>query len=306
MASLNIAVIGGDAENRKSVASALGKKATVQDVTTYTTVFQGKNVTVVEPSAYPEKPAALIMALNAADFVVLLSDPSPFLGEMLVALSLLSKSHGCVIGPSDVSAYLAEANLRYETFDDITQAKAHILSKDMPHDADAPLKAWIDQSFDVKGVGAVALGWVKKGAIHVHDELSVFPQEKKIEVRSIQENDVDVKQAQAGDRFGIRFKGLEPGDLSRGNVLGVAKTFSEIEATVSVPKYLKAPPGKTLHAVAGLQSVPCVVNPLLEPGKNVDGLIQFHKPVALAHDDVTLLDLNEKRLRIAGVALGVG
>lgn len=306
MHSLNIAVIGSNPENRKAVASALGKKATAQDVTTYTTVFQGKNVTVVEPSSYPEKPAALIMALNAADFIVLLSDESPYLGEMLVAASLLSKSHGCVIGDNDVSAYLAEANLRYETFSSISDAKPHVLSQEIPHQTDAPLKAWVDQSFDVKGVGAVALGWIKQGTLHVHDTLTVFPQEKQIEIRSIQENDVDVKHAQAGDRFGIRFKGLEASELSRGNVLGPAKTFPEIEATVSVPKYLKNAPGKTLHAVIGLQSVPCTVEKLLEPGKQIDCLIQFHKPVALAHDTLTLLDLNADRLRVAGVAQSVG
>lgn len=306
MSSLNIAVIGAHPDARKAAAQALGKKATAQDVTTYTTIFQGKNVTIVEPSAYPEKPTTLVMALNAADYVVFLSDASPHLGEMLVALSRLSKSHGCVVGPNDVSAYLTEANLRYESFDGLAAAKSHILSQEAAHDTTAPLKAWVDQSFDVKGVGPVALGWVKQGTLHVHDKLSVWPQEKHIEVRSIQENDVDVQKAEAGDRFGIRFKGLDAHELSRGNVLGEAKAFHEIEASVTVPKYLKQPPGKALHAVVGLQNVPCTVDQELAPGTTQECLVQFSKPVALKNDVLTLLDLNADRLRIAGVAHEVG
>ncbi len=306
MDSLNIAVVGGSAETRKAAASALGKKGTAQDVTGYHTNFQGKLVNIIEPTAYPDKPTSLAFALNVADFVVLLAETNPQLGETLVLCSMLAKAHGAVVGDADVSAYLKEANLNYPAYSTLDEAKPNVLSFKAAHMPDAPLKAWVDQSFDVKGVGAVALGFVASGSFKVHDQISVWPQDKKIEIRSIQKNDADMDGAFAGDRFGIRFKGLQANEISRGNVLGEAKPFHEIEASVTVPKYLKAPPGRQLHAVAGLQNMPCKTDKDLVPGKTTECLLEFEKPMCLLADTLTLFDLNAKGLRVAGVAENLG
>lgn len=304
MKSLNIAVVGGSAEERQKTASALAKKSAPQDITMYHTVFGGKIINVVEPTSYPEKPLSLAYALNLADYVVLLSQPDQFFGETLLALSMLRKTKGCTIG-NDVSPYLKEAGIAYEHFDSFDEAKTQILSFEPSH-PEAQFKAWVDRAFDVKGVGSIALGYVVSGKMHVHDKLPVFPEEKQLEIRSIQKNDVDVGEAEAGDRFGIKFKGIEANEIGRGSVLGEAKVVHQIETTVSVPKYLKAPPSRNLHAVAGLQDVPCIADKDLAPGKENECVLEFHKPLALNKDTITLFDLNSKTLRIAGVANGVG
>jgi len=306
MSSLNIAIVGGSPDSRKAAASALAKKSHAEDVSFYHTVFSGKKVNVLEPSAYPEKPASLAIALSGADFIVLLAEPNPQMGETLVLLSALGKSHGVVVGDHDVSAFMNEVGLSYDVFSTLDAAKTRILSFEPQRPKDAPLKAWLDHAFDVRGVGSVALGFVVHGAMHVHDKLPVRPGEGILEVRSIQQNDVDVEHAEAGDRFGIKYKGPQPDQLGRGTVLGDVKAFAEIEATVSVPKYWKALPGKQLHAVAGFQSVPCLVDKDLVPGTSVDCLLKFHKPVALKKDAVVLFDLNAKGLRVAGVASDEG
>jgi len=142
--------------------------------------------------------------------------------------------------------------------------------------------------------------------LHVHDKLPVRPGDLTLEIRSIQQNDVDVERAVAGDRFGIKYKGPSPDQLGRDTVLGDVLAYAEIEASVSVPKYWKTMPGRQLHAVAGFQSVPCQVDKDLVPGTTVDCLLKFHKPVALRKDAVVLFDLNAKGLRVAGVAQDVG
>ncbi len=306
MSSLNIAIVGGTPESRKAAASALAKKSHAEDVSFYHTVFSGKKVNVLEPSSYPDKPASLAIALSGADFIVLLAEPSPSMGETLVLLAALGKSHGVVVGVHDVSAFMKEVGLSYELFASLDEAKTRILSFEPKRPEDAPLKAWLDHSFDVRGVGSVALGFVVQGAMHVHDKLTVKPGEGVLEIRSIQQNDVDVEHAEAGDRFGVKYKGPAPDQLGRGTVLGDVKVYAEIEATVSVPKYWKTMPGKQLHAVAGFQSVPCQVDKDLMPGTTVDCLLKFHKPVALQKDAVVLFDLNAKGLRVAGVAQDVG
>ncbi len=306
MSSLNIAVVGGSPESRKAVASALGKKSHAEDVSYYHTVFSGSKVNVLEPSSYPEKPPALALSLAVADFIVLLAEPSPSLGEALVLLSALGKSHGIVVGDNDISAYLAAANLRYDVFSTLDDAKSKVLSFEPARKPGGTLKAWLDHAFDVRGVGSVGLGFVVQGTLAVHEKVPVHPGDQVLEVRSIQQNDVDVEHAEAGDRFGIKYKGPAPDQLGRGTVLGDVTVYSEIEASVSVPKYWKVMPGKQLHAVAGFQSVPCQVDKDLVPGTTVDCLLKFHKPVALRNDAVVLFDLNAKGLRVAGVAQDVG
>jgi selenocysteine-specific translation elongation factor len=306
MESLNIAIVGGSNETRKNAAAALGKKGTQLDITGYHTNFQGKLVNIIEPTAYPDKPTALAFALNVADFVVLLAETNAHLGETLVLCSMLAKAHGAVVGNTDMEAYLREANLNYATYPSMDIAKPAILSHETAHKVDGPLKAWVDQSFDVKGVGAVALGFIASGSFKIHDQISVWPKDKKIEIRSIQKNDADVDHAFAGDRFGIRFKNLEASELSRGTVLGHANVFHEIEASVTVPKYLKNPPGRQLHAVAGLQSTPCKTDKDLALGKTTECLLEFEKQMCLHKDTLTLLDLNTKGLRVAGVAENLG
>ncbi|MBI2445854.1 hypothetical protein HYV43_05700 [Candidatus Micrarchaeota archaeon] len=306
MSSLNIAVVGGSPDSRKAAASALAKKSHNEDVSFYHTVFSGKKVNVLEPSSYPEKPVSLAIALSGADFIVLLAEPSPQMGETLVLLSALGKSHGVLVGVHDVSAFMNEVGLHYDVFSTLDEAKTKILSFEAQRPKDAPPKAWLDHAFDVRGVGSVALGFMVQGTMHVHDKLPAKPGDVALEVRSIQQNDVDVEHAEAGDRFGIKYKGPAPDQLGRGTVLGDVPVFAEVEATVNVPKYWKELPGKQLHAVAGFQSVPCQVDKDLVPGTAVDCLIQFHKPVALRKDAVVLFDLNAKGLRVAGVAQDVG
>ncbi|MCI4361477.1 MAG: hypothetical protein L3J91_07200, partial [Thermoplasmata archaeon] len=60
----------------------------------------------------------------------------------------------------------------------------------------------IDHAFPVKGVGAVALGVVRRGSLTAHEKLRLFPTPKLVEIRSIQVHDVDVRAARTGERVG--------------------------------------------------------------------------------------------------------
>lgn len=302
MTSLNIAVLGEIPERRQTVAASLGKKSNQEDLTFYHTVFSGRKVNVVEPTSYPEKPLSLAYAINLSSYFILVADqPTPALGETLLALSLAGLGHGCVLSQGDLSAYLSALGLTHiPVFTDPSEAKQAALAFTPPvHDG--PTKAFIDHSFEVKGLGAVGLGYVARGTLKVHQKIACHPPSKPLEIKSIQQNDVDVEHAECSDRFGIRFKGLEANELSRGSLLSdSAKCVSQIEATVVCPKFLKIPPGQNLHAVVGLQNVACKTDKPLVPGKDNEVLLEFHKPVFFDKDDVWLFDLNLKGLRLAG------
>ena len=88
---------------------------------------------------------------------------------------------------------------------------------------DGQFRMYIDRSYNVTGVGAVASGTVKSGSVEAGDELLVGPfadgSFREVEVRSIEMHYHRVDRAQAGRIVGIALKGVREADLERGMVL---------------------------------------------------------------------------------------
>ncbi|KPN31262.1 elongation factor Tu [Halolamina pelagica] len=90
-------------------------------------------------------------------------------------------------------------------------------------DADAPFRMYVDRSYSVTGVGAVASGTVNAGTVEAGDELLLGPMAdgrfREVEVRSIEMHYHRVDQASAGQIVGIALKGVEEAELERGMAL---------------------------------------------------------------------------------------
>jgi elongation factor 1-alpha len=82
---------------------------------------------------------------------------------------------------------------------------------------------YIDRTYNVTGVGAVASGTVRSGTVEAGDELLVGPLAdgafREVEVRSIEMHYHRVDEASAGRIVGIALKGISEADLERGMVL---------------------------------------------------------------------------------------
>jgi selenocysteine-specific translation elongation factor len=309
MPSLNIAVLGEDAERRTAAAQALGKRGTADDISFYHTVFQGKIITAIEPLAYPEKFPVLPQTLCLSDIALVVADkPSPVLGEMIVALDLLGIK-AVFLGSFDLKPLLAQTSLKDSSiFSEIQDAREFLFEQESPKVEGSNL-IYIDHCFEVKGVGTVALGIIKRGGIGVHDRITAYPVGKEIEVKSIQKNDEDVDSAVWGDRVGLALKNVKSGEITRGTVLSEEKIFAEREfaCELAALKFAKEPlvNDAALHLSAGLQFEPCrlEIQGEIKPGEKGRGVIRTEKPVAfLKGEDLLLCDLNAKGLRIAGVA----
>ncbi|MFB6268544.1 MAG: GTPBP1 family GTP-binding protein [Halobacterium sp.] len=89
--------------------------------------------------------------------------------------------------------------------------------------ASGPFRMYIDRTYNVTGVGAVASGTVKSGTVEAGDELLLGPfpdgEFKTVEVRSIEMHYHRVDRAQAGRIVGIALKGVREEDVERGMVL---------------------------------------------------------------------------------------
>ncbi|RZV11302.1 elongation factor 1-alpha [Natrinema hispanicum] len=84
-------------------------------------------------------------------------------------------------------------------------------------------RMYVDRSYSVTGVGAVASGTIMAGEVEAGDELLIGPMPdgrfQEVEVRSIEMHYHRVDQAQAGRIVGIALKGIKESAIERGMVL---------------------------------------------------------------------------------------
>lgn len=307
MANIVIGVFSPDGQKRGQIAGALGKKGSADDITVYNTNFSGKLVTVVEPTLYPKKLEALLYCAYLSDYCILAADTlNAELGETIVALDLLGKKAGCLVGTLDWDMLTKGTNLAgFARAESEEEARRLALAHE-PAPREGATVAIVDHAFDVKGVGSVALGFVMHGAVKVHDKFRPFPKEGQVEVRSIQMQDHDVQSAGPSDRFGISFKGMKSDDLGRGLVLAQeCPVVKEASGTLEVSKFCKKPvaDGETLHFACGLLMVAGKIA-LQAPagaGSNSTAKITLEQPLAApATAPIIACRLNEKGLRLAG------
>ena len=86
-----------------------------------------------------------------------------------------------------------------------------------------PFRMYIDRTYNVTGVGAVASGTIESGRVEAGDELQLGPMAdgrfRDVEVRSIEMHYHRVDKAQAGRIVGIALRGVEEEEIERGMVL---------------------------------------------------------------------------------------
>jgi selenocysteine-specific translation elongation factor len=267
-ASATVAVLGSSAITRE-----LGKKGTSSDITLYNLARDGRVLTSVEATQFPEKFPPLLYALAVADKALLIvSSLSRAFAETVATLELFDV-------PVDVYAEsgVAESEIRRAfrgtRFEetrvaalDVPRLRDELMAWSPPRIAEPPVHVRIDHFFPVKGVGPVALGFVRRGVLRVHDKLRLFPTDRLAEVRSIQVQDIDVTDAGPGTRVGVALKGIDIDELARGQVLAptdslaVVDTFRTGRPRVSRFYRGTVTPGAQLHLLWGLQLVPARID----------------------------------------------
>ena len=185
-----VAVLSDKPELREQFCKMVGKETNKDDLSFYNVNFDGRITTLVDPTLYPDKIQPLLYSLSIADRVVFIVESlTPKVGEIIVALNSLKMDKGIIV----TSAQLPFAGTvldKYEKVADLAAAKEKVLAW-KPESAREETLALVDKTFAVKSVGNVALGVVKSGKIKKHDKLFLLPEQKEIEVRTIQINDKD-------------------------------------------------------------------------------------------------------------------
>jgi len=106
-------------------------------------------------------------------------------------------------------------------------------------DIEKPFLMPIEDVFSIKGRGTVVTGRVDRGILKVNDEVEIvgIRDTRKTIATGIEMFRKNLKEARAGDNVGILLRGIEKGDVERGQVIcapGTITPHTEFEAEVYI------------------------------------------------------------------------
>ena len=251
MTVLNVAMFGND-----DLAKEIAKATDQRDVHTYvhkeTQDGTAKIISLIRPARYPERLRPLLNAISAGRVgIIEVNSIDATLGEVIVAFASSGISKGiAVINPLDggwidkdmVEKMFTQAGLLSWKFMDAdgleirNQLYVYMdeINSQLAESAEAPLVVSIDQHFNVKGIGLVAIGYVQSGTLKVHDELHILPSKGNGSTKSLQVMDDDVQQASSGDRVGIALRNAKDDSLSNGSII-VKPALEDKKTNTNVP-----------------------------------------------------------------------
>ena len=317
MRCVNVTILGD-----KDFAAKLGKKETVSDIAMYNFKDSKYAFTFIYPEKYPERIQPLCQSLNMADAVVLVvSKIDRQLGETIVALDSLGAMaveqgfivlQGSEVIPEQLAPIVKGTVLEnYKFLEGAPGKMMEALAALLPERNDLPAKVPIDHFFNVKGVGTVILGVVKRGKINVHDEPMVYPTGKKVFVRSVQIHDADVEQGEVGDRVGLALKGMEADEMERGFVIapdGSLFAGNEFKAQFRISKYWREglKKGERVQVGIGLQVKSATIADIegresMKAGESATITVKTDAPTAFEKDEqIIIIRADAKDLRVVG------
>jgi selenocysteine-specific translation elongation factor len=307
MKHLTVGVFHDDAIGRE-----LGKKETGSDIVMFNRKMDEHIFTFMSP--LDDKLSAKSQIISSIDAAVVTFDEmTRELGETVVMLDSLGISKGIAVTslyatPDQITAITKDTSLVSFIIGKRDPGKMLQVLKtfDLERDTASPVLVVVDHSFSVKGVGEVILGFVKKGIVRKYDELTLLPANKRVMVRSIQMQDEDFDEAEAGSRVGLAIKGATVEEMKRGSVLCAsdsAKTGTTVKLSLKKsPFYPDDVREGAFHVTVGMQTVPITITRRSETSL----IIESEKPIVYAPEDIfLLLDLNAKKMRIMGKAFAM-
>ena len=319
----------------ESFARELGKKTDDRDVESYIYKEQRGDVqdalTFLRPRKHPEKMRPLLGCLDIVDAAIIeIKKIDASIGEVLVASSIAGIEKGLVVinpeqgswvDPEQIKKILEQAGLNSwkinEKFDP-HQVKENAwnflddLDEVRRKRSEKKSCVPVDQHFNVKGVGLVAIGTVQSGSIKKHDNITVTPGGNSGVVRSLQVMDVDVDIANSGDRVGVAIRNIKEGTLERGSLISISGEEKMLEThNSSSLTFVRAPfqkrnieIGMVIHASTDLQFVVGRVKSF----DNDQISIEWDSPITIREDSdrrVVLSQLDSSPMRILGYATDI-
>ena len=285
----------------------LGKKGSETDIIMYNRKKDDCILTFMQP--VKGKLSAKSQIISCIDFAIIsFTELTHEVGETVIMLDSFGISKGIILSSpysdtSQIEKIIKDTSLKSFVIieRDIVKIFELLQKVDPKRVVDTSPVVIIDQAFSVKGVGEVLLGFVKKGTLKKHDKLSLMPTNKEVIVRSIQMQDKNFDEAEAGSRVGLAIKGATAEEMKRGFFIcdhEDCKVSTELILSFEKNKFY---PGELqegiFHVTACMQTVPAKVADIKENTIT----LELEKQIVYSKDDAfLLLDLNAKKLHVIG------
>ena len=300
MESVNFVVLGD-----QSIATDFGKKGTSTDLTLYDRKESERIYTWVTPNGFPEKIQPLFQAIALAEYVIFhVNTLDKFTGEQILALDALGKKEGILSHSYDVDESRLDLMIKGTVIEGYKKVEQDKIKEELANFStakkDGSTSIVIDHSFDVKGVGTVALGKVISGKITQYDKIQHHPSEIEAMVKSIQMHDDDVKESISPARVGLSLKNIKHDEITRGDILSndtSIKTVTEITIDFKQNQFFKETLSENQMCLVniGLQ-IKAAKFASISPLKLV-----FEKPIIIIPGDIcVLLKPESNSVRIIG------
>lgn len=207
----------------EEILKAFSKKGSETDIRYYNSKIAGNEVALLYPLKFPERIQTILAAASVSNkAIIAVSELDKSVGEFILAVDYFGVKHLGVIGDESIfetlkkitnglEMELYQMNPKFEDFEKFINIEIETLRKD-----DLVV---IDQTFPVKGIGTVSLGFVLGGQITRHSKFKAYPSGKEVDIKSIQVMDVDMDGASPFSRVGLAFRGNEVEDLPKGSIL---------------------------------------------------------------------------------------
>ncbi len=265
-----------------------------EELSFYSAESNGKTITLIDPTHYPEKIQPLLHSLSMADMVVLIVDGlTPKVGELLVAVNAMKIDNGIIITstPLPLGGMVLDKYAKVASMD---EAKAKVLSASAATPGENSL-AMVHKTANVKSLGNVAFSVIKSGSFKKSDKLFALPLALDVEIRSIHASGTGAESddAKCGSLVEVAYKG----DLFERGILVPLRHDFEV-GTVVNGKFNKSPFYKDeikgrVHAYTNMQFV---------EGTVTDNDITLSAPLAFEKgESILIVDASNQKLRIAGV-----
>ena len=167
----------------------------------------------------------------------------------------------------------------------------------------------IDRVFTIQGYGTVITGTLIEGTIQKGDEVEIFPEDRKVEVRNVQVHNESVDAAFAGQRTALNLAGIGKEELNRGDVLAYPDS---LEPSMMADVYLElfddieyeVLNNSRVHFYCGstevIGKVVLLDRDAAEPGDSCYAQIRFENEVAFKREDRFIVRFYSPVITIGG------
>ncbi|MDG6940329.1 MAG: hypothetical protein JRN39_08010 [Nitrososphaerota archaeon] len=311
-----IGVFGADQTSKAAFLNSVSKKNESEGMAIYHRDASGRRFLFLDDQRYPEKIQGYARIASISDHAYYIfpkyAKMTPPDGELAMLLQSFRLRGSVVVLDGGASAEDVVSVFRGTSLSgfsvDHRSASSSVMDLSVVEESgsfprDGTL-IHVDRTFNVKGVGTVALGFVLSGRVSVHDDLRTIPHPagKTVEVRGIQINDEDVESAGRGCRVGLSLRGADAAELGRTAWLddGSCRLGDSLAFQFEpCPYYRQGIDGRDLHLQVPGETVTSKVS---SAGRGF--LARLPHPVPVWQGmRVAVLDLNGKSLRVAGGGL---